>query len=623
MSIMTDPKRRLAPALPGTPGSNDAHPRRKNVGTACSACKARKLKCTGTAPCANCVKSRLECTLDQTLDKRRRGALKRKIDQLEEKEDILFRLVSVLRESGNRSTIPLLNLIRSNASLPEIQYYLNHQVTESELALVPELIEVSHEVQRLQEADSRSVRRILDAKRLSDQPLFQVPAKPWTSVVSDNDFVSHLISLWFTWFHPFANWLDRDRFVYDMQVGLLGAKYCSPFLVNAILAYACTYSDYPEAYAVPGDVSSKGAHFYDEAKRLLDKEEGRISLPTVQGIGVFWVRACMIGQDRQAWIYRNQLVYSANELSQKYTVLTSKASEDEPRMAQVVNHTSWGLFNSATTHALLYEKTPNTKPPQQPYFLPVNHEPNQQEWQPYPTPADGTPSHSTCLFNELCTLNVIAYDVADFYFRKEAPRSRPHLEQKTSEFHGRLNEWVGRLPQCVKTGNDTELPHILCLHMYYHAILITIYNPHRLSRETPIPYPKHDTISPAQALGICLSSARNIGHWMQMYRTTWGLEYMPIFNTQWIQTALFILLENLEKADNCEAFIILSIAAKAFSRRFEKAKRLLRSLQDTARDLKINLPVEVAPLFTGIDDQWPLYPMRIKEETSDTVTYDS
>ncbi|KAE8313847.1 hypothetical protein BDV41DRAFT_246749 [Aspergillus transmontanensis] len=619
---MTDSKRRLAPAPPGTQGGNDAHPRRKNVGTACSACKARKLKCTGTAPCANCVKSRLECTLDQTLDKRRRGALKRKIDQLEEKEDLLFRLVSVLRESGNRSTIPLLNLIRSNASLPEIQYYLNHQVPESELALMPELLEVSHEVQRLQDADSRSVRRILDAKRLSDQPLFQVPAKPWTSVVSDNDFVSHLISLWLTWFHPFSNWVNRDRFIYDMQAGLLGAKYCSPFLVNAILAYACTYSDYPEAYAVPGDVSSKGAHFYDEAKRLLDKEEGRISLPTVQGIGVLWARACMIGQDRQAWIYRSQLAYSANELSQKHTVLASTVNEDEVRMARVVNNTSWGLFNSATTHALLYEKTPTIKPPQQSSFLPVNHESKQDEWHPYPTPADKVPSHTTCLFNELCSLNLIAYDVADFYFRKEAPRSRPDMEQKTSEFHKRLTEWADRLPQCLKTGKDPEIPHILCLQMYYHAILIAIYNPHRLSREKLMPYTNHDTINPSQALTICLSSACSIGHWMQMYRTTWGLEHMPIFHIQWVQAALFILLENLQKDDNCEAFIILSIAAKAFSRRFEKAKRLLRSLQDTARELRINLPVEVAPLFIEIDGQWLLRPVRIKEETSDTASGD-
>lgn len=56
----------------------------------------------------------------------------------------------------------------------------------------------------------------------------------------------------------------------------------------------------------------------------------------------------MIGQDRQAWIYRSQLAYSANELSQKHTVLASTVNEEEIRMARVVNNTSWGLFNSAT-----------------------------------------------------------------------------------------------------------------------------------------------------------------------------------------------------------------------------------------------------------------------------------
>ena len=69
----------------------------------------------------------------------------------------------------------------------------------------------------------------------------------------------------------------------------------------------------------------------------------------------------------------------------------------------------------------------------------------------------------TCLFNELCALNLIAYDVADFYFRKEAPRSRSDIEKNTSQFHRRLTEWADRLPQCLKIGKDTEIPHILCL----------------------------------------------------------------------------------------------------------------------------------------------------------------
>lgn len=196
-------------------------------------------QCTGSVPCANCVKSKVECTLDRSADKRRRGALKRKIDQLADQEDLLVRLVSVLRESGNRRAVPLINLIRNDASLDEIRYYINHQLPRLELAQTPELVEVCQEVKQLQPSESRSMRRILDAKRLSDIPRFQVPARPWTTVVSDNDFVSHLISLWFTWSHPSRNWIDKELFVRDMQAGSLSARFCSPFLVNIILADAC------------------------------------------------------------------------------------------------------------------------------------------------------------------------------------------------------------------------------------------------------------------------------------------------------------------------------------------------------------------------------------------------
>jgi hypothetical protein len=86
---------------------------------------------------------------------------------------------------------------------------------------------------------SRSRRRILDAQRASVEPLFRLPAAPWTTVTDDDEHVSHLISLWFTWVHPFYYWIDRELFLRDMQSGSLDSKFCSPFLVNAILADAC------------------------------------------------------------------------------------------------------------------------------------------------------------------------------------------------------------------------------------------------------------------------------------------------------------------------------------------------------------------------------------------------
>jgi hypothetical protein len=79
----------------------------------------------------------------------------------------------------------------------------------------------------------------MDVRRITDMPLFEVPAKPWTSVTDDDAFVSHLITLYFTWQQPTFRWVDRDLFLADMRAGKTGSRFCSPLLVNIILAVAC------------------------------------------------------------------------------------------------------------------------------------------------------------------------------------------------------------------------------------------------------------------------------------------------------------------------------------------------------------------------------------------------
>lgn len=165
--------------------------------------------------------------------------MKQKLESLEEDRDLLIQLVSTLRESTNSHVIHFLNLIRSNASLEEIKAHIDaHPYTE--LEKTPELIDAASQISHMRDTDYRSRRRFLDVHRLSDIPLWKVPAKPWTRLTDDDDFVSHLVSLWFTWYHPYCNWIDRDLFIRDMQSGETEkSRYCSAFLVNIILADAC------------------------------------------------------------------------------------------------------------------------------------------------------------------------------------------------------------------------------------------------------------------------------------------------------------------------------------------------------------------------------------------------
>ena len=176
---------------------------------------------------------------------RRKTCIKRKIDDLEENQDMLQNLFDTLRDSNDEKAVQLFQLIRSQVPLADIKNSLDNgdglDQTKPEMSSSPELAGLQNTLTKPQEDDSPPPdrRRMLDIRRLVDEPPFQVPARPWTVITKDDTLVSHLVSLWLTWSHPFWNSLDRKLFIRDMQAGRLECEFCSPFLVNAILAEAC------------------------------------------------------------------------------------------------------------------------------------------------------------------------------------------------------------------------------------------------------------------------------------------------------------------------------------------------------------------------------------------------
>lgn len=71
-----------------------------------------------------------------------------------------------------------------------------------------------------------------------DGPQFWVPALPWTNAISD-EAVSHLVSIYLTWMNPYWRWLEEDLFLRSIRSqSIKSAEYCSPLLMNAVLAIA-------------------------------------------------------------------------------------------------------------------------------------------------------------------------------------------------------------------------------------------------------------------------------------------------------------------------------------------------------------------------------------------------
>lgn len=166
-------------------------------------------------------------------DGRRRITLKRKIESLEQDRNLLMHLVDTIRDDNKKKVPNVLNLIRSNVPLDEIRFYLAESLESNNDDEAPP------KGQKSDSASSSSSRRYMNVQRLSDIPLYKVPAQPWTSVTDDDAFVSHLISLYFSCNASGLNWIERELFLRDMRSGNLDSRFCSPLLVNSVLAMAC------------------------------------------------------------------------------------------------------------------------------------------------------------------------------------------------------------------------------------------------------------------------------------------------------------------------------------------------------------------------------------------------
>ncbi|GJP88302.1 C6 transcription factor [Aspergillus niger] len=536
-------QRILAPAAP----VKDPAPRvsSRKVSTACSNCRLKKARCSGTAPCNSCVKHDLECNIDEATDSRRKIHLKRKIDSLEGDRDLFVQVLEILRNGGVTRVHSLLQLIRSNASLEELQLFC-----EDKLNATSTLDSTVDEVRLSDEFVVKIPRRVLNIKRLADQPVFRA------------------------------------------------------------------YSDFAEAYEVPNDPSTRGLHFYKEAKRCFEQEDGHSTIATVQGLAVLstWYdpfvfqllydlevlmmrfSACLMGKDRRGWIYQGQLAYAAKELECTLRTVSSGSLTEASDIRRVIELTLWGLYNMTIASAFAYQKPPLIEKPSRP-CPPSTHDNDDPLWHPYPHDNDGLQAHYMCYFHSLSDLTAIVDDWCTLLFdgfTKPPPNEIQDMEIKVRK---RLAVWEKSLRTClrIETGR-VILPHVLCLHMYYHNICITISELAKAAEHGA----ENQHRGPQES---SLSSARHIAGLMELHRSSWGIDMFPACYIHWIAVSMFTLMGQLDVLANQEAFINLCVAAKVASRRWPLARGTLRTVQITAKRLGVKLPPETDTLFLDFEKE--------------------
>ncbi|GKZ16925.1 hypothetical protein AbraCBS73388_005911 [Aspergillus brasiliensis] len=427
-------------------------------------------QCSGRPPPCKACQNTGGCIFDETLDLRRKVAARRTQGELEYYRGLLYSLLETLRSSDEDKARQMLEKIRGNAQLNDLVSVIDAPVNDFSDASS----EHSKSVGPAEDIASQHERPVVDAhlritvERLCDSPLFQVPSGPWTAVTNDDHIVSHLISLYFTWDHPLLQVVDQEMFLKHMTTKETDPECCTSLLVNSILAVASIYSDFPEVFAIPDDETSRGQHFYAEAERLWNAEEGRASLANIQAVALMSRFLKFQGKDDLSWLMLRQAV----QLAQDFGMFTSPRMRHRqwekmsPRLQHACAITAWGLFILNWQTSLHSRKVADLKPPKYKPYSVTALDDDDVMWTPYPrfNQVDHAkqPAYLRLVMTKMIDLTEIVADIPELLFDKGLDMAIGELWIAANKKCVRLQRWLDSLPKDFEA-DDEKPPQILYL----------------------------------------------------------------------------------------------------------------------------------------------------------------
>jgi hypothetical protein len=304
------------------------------------------------------------------------------------------------------------------------------------------------------------------------------PVASWTQVTTDTNLITHLINMYFNYHYPYFTTLSKKLFFQDFMQGRTNVAsrksttYCSPLLVNSMLALGCHFTDIPGGFGTPGDARTKGDHFFAEAKRLiLDNDEfARPRLVTVQALALMSVREAGCGREAKGWVYSGMSFRMAQDIGLNLEVASADGEHMSEEEIDARKVTYWGCF--------VFDKCWSNYMGRLPQLLKtscnvskfdISREEDSAMWSPLSDKGFDTsleqPSRVRSAALQLTSLCEISSDLMVFFYHpNHIGRSRGKSAElkKLSEVHQRLEQWRKVLPKEFEP-TDGQLPNVILM----------------------------------------------------------------------------------------------------------------------------------------------------------------
>ncbi|KAI9821639.1 MAG: Nitrogen assimilation transcription factor nit-4 [Pycnora praestabilis] len=595
-----------------------------------------------------------ECIYDPNSDHRRKGVYKKDIDNLKTRNSTLQTLVQAILNYPEEEVPHLVRQIRTCESLDEVAesilakgYGLDEEEDDDEITSynegsLPEVPKFETELSgkmgqlRLDDGSVRfiggtsnliflgsandaeetpSMRALTDQYQQQDNPIIS-----WTTVTSDPELIIHLVNMYFTWHYTYFTTLSKNLFYRDFLLGKppqetrRKIEYCTPLLVNAILALGCHFTSVPAARSDVGDSATAGDHFFKEAKKLImeNDEHEKPKLTTVQALALMSVREAGCGREAKGWVYSGMSFRMAYDLGLNLDtggMTASKDSKIDDEEIDARRITFWGCF--------LFDKCWSNYLGRQPQ-LPVDNitapkfevfpVEDADIWSPYTDmgmgQANSQPSRTRAVALQISNLCEISSDLLIYFYHPthmEKPVGKQTELKKLGELHTRLEAWRKNLPKEMEP-KEGQLSSILVMHMFFQLLFIHLFRPFLKYNQATSPLPAH--VSPRK---LCTQAASMISKLLRLYKRTYGLRQICNIAVYIAHSACTIHLLNLPDK-NAKRDIVHGVKhLEEIAEGWLCARRTLGILSVLARNWTVELPEEAATVLARTDAKFGVF----------------
>ncbi|KAI4948592.1 hypothetical protein J4E91_006018 [Alternaria rosae] len=186
--------------------------------------------------------------------------------------------------------------------------------------------------------------------KLFDPLLEDAQPSQWTSVSSNDQLLRNILESYFVNQYPRQFFFVKNYFLEDMVSRR--AEFCSPLLVNALLAKSCASSGLFVNQTKFWNPDSLPYRFLAEAKRLWELEDGEPKLTTIQAGCLINATMNDFGHDRVGFSY----MFKALNMAQRMSLFTPRS--DDNKFEHAKSFTAWALSAWLSLQSYYYFKPP-------------------------------------------------------------------------------------------------------------------------------------------------------------------------------------------------------------------------------------------------------------------------